>query len=168
MKDRLNLRLLCILFLVLDLLIATLLFASINESRRSISARPEMLAQQMGLDADLSDEEQQREFTRALGEAARHVSIYSEVTEKDGRIPIFLSNGEENTCAVSIELILFDSGETIAASGLVEPGWRLEELELDTVPDKGEHQCLVRCAFYTMDGNVFLGNTAKQLLLTVD
>ena len=168
MKNRRELKILLCLFLALDIIIAAVLCVSIGRSRSDSAHRRDNLAQQMGLDATLSAEEQDRELTYALGEAARYVSLCSEVTAKDGRVPIFLSHAEESACAVSIELVLFDSGETIAATGLVEPGWRLEELELDRVPDKGQHQCLVRCAFYTMDGNVFLGNTAKQLLLTVD
>jgi len=168
MKSRRKLIILLCLFLALDIVVAAVLCVSIGRSRSETAHRRDNLAQQMGIDTGMSEEEQDRELTLALGEAARKVSIYSEVTASDGRVPIFLSNAEDNSCAVSIELILFDSGETIAASGLVEPGWRLEELELDRVPDKGQHQCLVRCAFYTMDGNVFLGNTAKQLLLTVD
>lgn len=168
MRDRLNLKLLLCLFLLLDIIIAAVLIVSIGQSRHESASRRDVLAQEMGLAEGLSQTERERELTEALGEAARHVSIYSEVTAQDGRVPIYLSNGEENFCAVSIELVLFDSGESIAESGLVEPGWRLEELKLDSVPDTGVHQCLVRCSFYTMDGNVFLGNTAKQLLLTVD
>lgn len=160
MKNKLNLRLLCILFLVLDLLLVLLLFVSISRTRRDYSAHRDELELTM---ADIGSE-----GLNSLGRVAAHVSMMSEIKLEDGHIAIGLSNAEENNCAVSIEIILLDSGATIATSGLVDPGWRLEKIELDKQPDKGVHECLVRCLFYTMDGDKYIGRTARQMLLTVD
>ena len=80
---------------------------------------------------------------------------------------IYLSNGEENTCGVCIEVYLLETGEKIAASDTVLPGWRLEKLQLEKELAAGEYHCLVRCLFYTMDENISLGTTTRQMLLTV-
>ncbi len=168
MSKMTNLRLWCIIFVILDLIIAAVLIISISHSRYSHSSRRDALAQAVGYSDSMDEERQQTMINESLGDAARCVSIYGEVTARDGVVPICLSNSEENKCAVSIEIMLLDSGEIIAASGLVDPGWRLEEIELDTDPGKGEHQCLVRCLFYTMEGDIYLGRTAKQLLLRVE
>ncbi len=168
MRKKLDLRLLCIIFVALDILIAAVLVVSISHSRQSQLSRRDALAQAVGYSDATDESRQQTLINESLGEAARCVSIYSEVTARDGLIPIGLSNSEENNCAVSIEIMLLDSGEIIASSRPVDPGWRLEELELDSDPGKGEHQCLVRCLFYTMEGDIYLGRTAKQLLLKVE
>lgn len=168
MKQKINLRLFCAVFLLLDLLLAAVLAGSILGS----SAKPERErdAREGSLyGSDMADELPE-EFKRAqaAAAAAAKVTIDSEVTLTEGEIPIYLSNADDNDCSVSIEIVLMETGQRIASSGSVEPGWRLERLPAETKLDSGSHMCLVRCAFYTTQGNAFLGTAVKQLLLTVE
>lgn len=164
---RLNLKTLCIAFLLLDVLVAAVLCWSVFSSGRNVKHERDVLAERVGITQQMSPRQQQEKLAQEAGEAARHVSMRSEVTAEEGKIALYLSNAEDNECSVSVEIVLLGTDDRIAESGTVEPGWRLEELELERELDKGEHFCLVRCSFYTMDGNVFLGTTARQLLVTV-
>ena len=168
MERRINLKLFCAVFLLLDVIIAAVLVGSILNNRRSHSHERDALAQRIGITQEMSAEQQEAKFAQAAGDAARLVTMRSEVVTEDGEIALYLSNDEENDCAVSIQIVLLGTDTVLAESGLIEPGWRLESLPLERTLDKGQHMCLVRCSFYTMEGNVFLGKTAKQLLLTVN
>lgn len=168
MKDKIDLKRFCRVFIALDILVAVLLIGAISYSAtRPHSVRDE-LAKELGATAQMSAEERENMLALATAEAAGYVTMHSEVSVTDGEIPLYLSNDEENSCAVSIQIFDLDSGKMIAESGLLEPGWRLEKLPLKTEMESGEYYCIVRCSFYTMEGNVFLGKTGKHMLLTVN
>lgn len=166
MKRR-NLLLLCAVFLLLDAVIAAVLVGSIVHDRRSLSSKREELAVQVGVTADMTEAQQQQAYAQATGDVSRLVAMRSECTAQNGQIALYLSNEKENTCAVSVSIVLMEDETPIAESGLVEPGWRVETLPMSAELGAGEYCCLARCAFYTMDGNVLLGQTTRQLLLTV-
>lgn len=168
MELKSKLKIFCLAFLLLDLVVAAVLVGSVLNNRQSYSHQRDALAKRIGVTEDMSAELQGEKFAQATGEAARLVSMYSEVTLQDGEIPLYLSNDEENNCSVSVEIVLFGTDTVLAESGTIEPGWRLERLPLKRELEKGEYMCLVRCSFYTMEGNVFLGSTGKQLLLRVN
>ena len=168
MKGKIDLKRFCKVFLVLDILVAALLVGAIIYSSVQPRNVRDELARELGATEHMSEEERETMLQLATAEAARHVTMHSEVTITEGEIPLYLSNAEENACAVSVEIYELDSGEMIGESGLLESGWRLERLPLKIQMDKGEYYCLVRCSFYTMEGNVFLGKTGKHMLLTVN
>jgi len=156
-----------VLFLLLDILVAAVLVLFVSRDRRARSLERDELAREIGVTADMGEEEQSERFALAVGEASRLVTLRSEPEVTGRSAALYLSNGEDNLCAVSVELSLFESDELIGQSGLIEPGWRLESLELDRELEPGEYPCLARCYFYTVEGNVFLGQTTRQLLLRV-
>ena len=155
------------LFLLLDIAAAAALGILIGRDRRAAHRERDELARKIGVTADMGAEEQEERFAIAIGDVSRLVTMRSEPEVSDGEIALYLSNGEENSCAVAVELSLFESGEVVAATALVDPGWRLETLELETKLDAGEYPCLARCNFYTVEGNVFLGHSTRQLRLRV-
>ena len=154
-------------FLLLDILAAAALFAFIGRDRRAAHPGRDNLAREIGVTADMGAEEQEERFAIAVGDVSRYITMRSEPEVIDGCVALYLSNGEENNCAVAVELSLFESGEALAATDLIDPGWRLETLKLETELETGEYPCLARCNFYTVEGNVFLGQSTRQLLLRV-
>ena len=156
-----------ILFLLLDILAASVLIVFIGRDRRALHTGRDKLAREIGVTEDMGTEEQEERFAIAVGEVSRCVTMRSEPEVRDGRAGLCLANAAESSCAVSVELVLFAGGESLAESGLIEPGWYLEELALDTTLEPGEYPCLARCNFYTVEGNVFLGHSTRQLLLRV-
>ena len=157
-----------VLFLLLDVLAAAALLVFISRDRRSAHAERDALARKVGVTADMGAEEQEERFAIAIGDVSRLVTMRSEPEVTDGEIALGLSNSDKSSCAVSVELSLFESGEVIAATDLIDPGWRLETLSLANKLETGEYPCLARCNFYTVEGNVFLGHSTRQLLLRVD
>ncbi|MBQ7895394.1 MAG: hypothetical protein IJ364_02415 [Oscillospiraceae bacterium] len=157
----------CMLFLLLDIAAASFLIGSIINDRRENQGIREALAIQVGVDENMEERQQQELYAAAVGDAGRLVSMYSEPQVIDGNIMLYLSNAQENGCAVSVEISLMTEDRVLAQSGLIEPGWRLEALPLDTELEAGEYYCLARCSFYTMEENAFLGQSSRQLLLKV-
>lgn len=164
MRNKTGLKRLCIVFLILDLAAALLLILLLTGSFQSPGGHRDVLAEKL---EGMSEAEREHVLALAAAEAASHVSMHSEVKSDGREIALYLSNAEENTCAVSVEIIIPGTGRLLAESGLVEPGWRLEKLPLKTGLDAGEYYCLVRLRFYTMDGNDLLGQTGRHMLLTV-
>ena len=156
-----------VLFLLLDVLAAAALLVFIGRDRRSAHAERDELARKIGVTADMGAEEQEERFAIAIGDVSRLVTMRSEPEVREGSIALYLSNSEENSCSLSLEISLFGTDECLARCDLVEPGWRLETLPLERVLPPGEYPCLARCRFYTAEGNIFLGQTTRQILLRV-
>ena len=167
MRKDAGLRRFCIAFLILDIAAAALLIFLFWGSLRGDGSSRDALAERIVSVENVESGEFDHALAIAAAEAASHVTMHSEVKSDGREIPLYLSNAGENTCSVSIEIVIPGTGELIARSGLVEPGWRLEKLPAEKRLGKGEYPCLVRCSFYTIDGNDFIGTTGKHILLTV-
>lgn len=156
----------CIVFLAADIVVACALGAALALYRRagSDNSQRDALARQM----EMSQSDWEEAYAQLLGDAHRAVSLRSEADVQNGRIGIWLSNEEENGSAVEMELVLLASGDVIAQTDLVDPGWHVETVQLDKQLAPGEYQCLARLHFYTMDGSRYIGATAKQVLLRVE
>ena len=155
------------IFLLLDILAAGVLTVFIGRDQHAEHRSRDELALEIGVTEDMGEEEQEERFAIAVGDVSRYVTMRSEPEVSGGEIALYLSNDEASSCAVAVELSLFESGEVLAATELIDPGWRLETLSLDTQLEAGEYPCLARCNFYTVEGNVFLGRSTWQLLLRV-
>jgi len=78
-----------------------------------------------------------------------------------------LSNSEESRFAVRLTLIRLDTQEVIAATQLVDPGWRVESLPLETPLAPGTYFCLARMEYVDPAQGGVLGETARQVLLVI-
>ena len=157
----------CAVLLAGNLLLTVVLAVSMMSHRRALDQQQEALSAQVGITPAMDAERQEEQFAIAVGESSRAVTMHSEITVQGSQIPIWLSNSDENTCAVAVTLELAESGQILAASGPVDPGWHLENLELEQKLEPGIYQCYARCAFYTMEDDLLLGHTVRQILLTV-
>lgn len=155
------------LFLLLDILVALALGVFIGRDRRAAQHERDALAHRIGVTENMGEEAQEERFAIAIGDVSRLVTMRSEPVVCDGEICLHLSNSAESSCAVAVELSLFESGEVIAVTDLIGPGWRIEMLSLETELNAGEYPCLARCNFYTVEENVYLGQSTRQLLLRV-
>ena len=105
--------------------------------------------------------------TQTLGEADRMVSLHSEPVVQNGSVRIMLSNREECQYAVSLKLLHLETGNTIAQTALVDPGWRVEELPMTFELETGTHHCLACLSYFHPENGALLGETARQVLLNV-
>ncbi|MBE5803144.1 MAG: hypothetical protein E7316_01360 [Clostridiales bacterium] len=149
------------IFLLVDVLAAAGLACVIWHDRQDQQLKRDAQAKQTEISGELDEA-----AVQALGEAYRHVRLNNEAVAENGEIAILLSNGEENPCAVAMELLL-GADEVIARTAQVDPGWRVEHIALDAQLQPGVHQCLARIHFYMADTGAPLGTMAQQVLLTV-
>lgn len=162
-----QLRTFCILLVAANLLVAAILAAGILSHRVQQRRQQQDISARLGIHENMDDQQLEERYAIALGEASRQVYLYSEVTVQDDVVPLWISNGEDNSCAVSVTLELAESGKVLAKSRPIDPGWHLEELQLQEELAPGQYHCFARCAFYTMQEDILLGETVRQVLLTV-
>lgn len=152
---------LCVLLVAVNAAIAIWLVATIVQDTSAV-LQPE--PQALPLPADMTGPQ----YTQTLGDAHRMVTLYSEPQVHNGQIGIMLSNAEENQYAVRMDLIRLDNQQLIARTDLVDPGWRVEDIPLMETLASGRYFCLAKLSFYVPDGTAVLGETARQVLLTID
>lgn len=125
------------------------------------------LAQLIGPEARNMDEAELDDARlRLLSDAIRMVTYNPMPEYQDGSINIYLSNAEENTCSVSAEIKLLTDGSVIADTGLIDPGYRLETLEIAADLPLGEYPCLMVLQAYSQ-GGTHLGQAGRNLTLLV-
>lgn len=130
--------------------------------------RRDALAKWIGDAPELTEEQRTELYNQAAGRALSYVTINSEATARDGRINLEISNRRENECAVGIEIVHLDTGEIIAETDLLDPGYCLKSVALRRELPKGRAECLVRMKFYWMNNDAYVGSGARQLLLNVE
>lgn len=154
----------CAVFLALDVFILTSFGMIIRNDRKAVIRHErDALARQMRLPSNVDDAALQTAQMAELGKMYRHVTLYSEAICTDGKLNIMLSNGEENQYAVRMELLLFETGELIGYTDLVDPGWRVEDMDVLLPLAPGNYQCLARLHFYTLDGTALLGTMGRHV-----
>jgi len=67
-------------------------------------------------------------------------------------ISILLLNPEGNDCRLVFELILADMGEMLYKSGLVEPGWCIDEIEIARALPEGIYNATLKIIVYGAEG----------------
>lgn len=154
-------------FLVLDIAVAAVLGYVVWRDGQAQTSQRDVLAQRIGIRPEMSAEQQKEALLSNLADADRHVTMKSEAEAGRDTAAIMLVNAEGSQCSVTVEILRLATGETIAQSGMIDPGWRLEEIGLNTSLPRGEHQCLARLRYYTQDGEAELGVMARQMLLRV-
>ena len=125
------------------------------------------LAQLIGPEARNMDEAELDDARLQLLSDAIRMVTYNPMPEyEDGAINIYLSNAEENTCSVSAEIKLLTDGSVIAASGLIDPGYRVETLEISGEYSPGEYPCLMVLQAWSQ-GGTHLGQAGRNFMLLV-
>ena len=160
-------KLLIAFFIILDLAIAGFLVYTVNRDDLPASDRRDALAVWIGDTGSLTPEAREELYSRKTGEALALTYVQGECEAKNGRANLRFSNGEKSECAVSLELVELDSGTTLARTDLLDPGYRLEGLDLVRLLSPGDYQCLAKLDFYWMVNDAYVGSAARQVLLTV-
>lgn len=155
------------LFAALDLALLGFLAVRIHADRTADYVRRDALAQWAGDDERLTEEAREELYARKTGEALAQTYVQGECKAKDGRILLRFSNGEKSECAVLLNLVLLDSGETIAETDLLDPGYHVESLVMRGELPKGSYECLAKLDYYWMANDAYVGSAARQVLLEV-
>lgn len=110
----------------------------------------------------LPEESQLASITQGMS----YVTYAAEAVGKDGKIAIWLSNGEESPYSIRAEIILPQTDTIIAHTDWIEPGYRLEYMNADQHLSEGKYPCLMRIELATMQGKS-IGKAGRSLLLNV-
>lgn len=94
---------------------------------------------------------------------------YSTVYFPEGEttVPLTLYNPEKNTCLFRFELYLEDQEETIASTGLIEPGKAVQEITLAHALPAGNYTLNIKVDTYTADTQMPLNNALVKAALCV-
>lgn len=154
-------------FLLADIVIGAVLFKYLRRDRQAEQLQQHSMEQLLEQPKQMTEQQAQELRTQTLGEMHRLVVLNSEPQVMDGAVQLMLSNSEESRFAVRVTLIRLDTQEVIARTQLVDPGWRVESLPLETELPPGTYFCLARTEFVDPAQGGVLGETARQILLTV-
>ena len=162
------LKLSIVLFALLDGLLAVFLATQIYRDAQTSHARRDELSQWVGDSERLPQDVRQALYDQKTGEALKLTYVQGECAAKDGCIDLRFSIDERSECAASLTLVALDTGRTIAQTDLVDPGYRIEGIELREALPPGRYECFARLHYYWMKNDAYVGTAVRQVLLTVD
>lgn len=128
------------------------------------------LAAEMGLLPGMTEEEIQDRLNRTVAESMMNVSINPTPVFPSGTQAgnVRIENIPGNSCSFTVTVVRSDTGETILTTGIIDPGYYVEYVELDTPLPKGEYSCVAVFTGYDTQTLEQLGQAGTTLLLTVE
>lgn len=103
-----------------------------------------------------------------LIEHMKHISMERELFFEDGNETgeARISNGSDSMFASRVTLIRDATGEVIYQSGLIEPGYYIEKIRLESKLKKGYYPCTAIWGFYAQDTE-YIGETAWKTVVVI-
>ena len=116
------------------------------------------------------DPEERDRRNQLLAENMRYVSMEREVrfASGDGTGYAGIVNGGESQLSCRVELIRDGTGEILYRSELIDPGFYIEEIQLNTKLRKGFYPCTALWGFYEKETDVAIGSTAGKVVVCVE
>lgn len=105
-----------------------------------------------------------------LAENRKYVSIEKEVVFEDGKAFGYagISNGEESQMSCRVTMIQDGTGEILYQSRLIDPGYYIKEIQLQTMLQKGHYSCTALWNFYEGESDLPIGNMAEKIVIIVN
>lgn len=160
-------KVLVILLLVVIILLLSLRGCAQKEEEGALERE---LTAELGLMPGMSQEEIQDRLNRKVAESMLNVSINPVPVFPDGKSPgnLRIENIPGNKYAFTVEIVRSDTQETILKTGVIDPGYYVEEMKLDTVLPKGKYLCVARFIAYDTENLAEIGEAGTQLMITVN
>lgn len=159
-----------IILLILMVIIIVLLVLRQCANQEAEDFRLEReLAAELGILPGMSDDEIQDRLNRVVADSMMNVSINPMPVFADGSSPgnLRIENIPGNSCSFTVTIVRSDTGETILTTGLIDPGYYVENMALDVSLPAGEYPCLALFTGYSTDTMQELGQAGATILLTV-
>lgn len=95
---------------------------------------------------------------------------YGKITVQAGAadVKMLLPNQEGNPCRLTFDIMLTGTGETLYASGMVEPGTHIEGFTLAKALEKGEYEAALTIRAYGLDDGAVLCAARVEFVITVE
>lgn len=128
------------------------------------------LTAELGILPGMTEEEIQDALNRKVAEGMLNVSMNPTPIFPDGKSPgnLRIQNIEGNRYSITVTLVRSDTEEAILTTKLIDPGYYVENIKLDTDLPAGNYLCVANVAAYDPDTLAYIGETGMQVLLTVE
>lgn len=168
-KRRRKWPLIVLTILVLAVVILLLLLRSCTPQQEQMTLERE-LAAELGLLPGMTEEEIQDRLNRTVADSMMNVSINPTPVFPSGTEAgnLRIENIPGNSCSFTVTLVRSDTGETLLTTGVIDPGYFVENMALDTLLPKGEYACVAVFTAYDTETLEELGQAGTTLLLTVE
>ena len=117
----------------------------------------------------VTDEEVQAELDKVVQEGMFNISINPDIRMTSGRAEAELrvENIPANRHLMSVTLSRDDTGEVLYASGLIEPGYHIQAVPLETVLPGGSYTATALFTAYDLETEQPAGQAAARVRITV-
>lgn len=136
------------------------------------AARQELQAEknaEMGIIPGMSDEDIEARLNQKVAEGMLNVACNPNPTFPDGTSEgnLRIENIPGNKYAVMVEVIRDDNGEAVYTSGLIDPGYFVENVTLDVPLAKGEYPALAKFTAYDPETKEEVGSAGVRVKIIV-
>lgn len=156
---------LLLILLVLDMALAVVVVWCVLQV--NMPQRRDQLAERAGVNAETPSELAAEKVALLTTEAMSHVSMTGEIHVKGGRATLLLENDIQGDCALRLTL-LTERGDALLSTGLIDPGYWVEEITFTQDLQAGEYTCLAEFDFYELTTGLNLGQIGRYILLIVE
>lgn len=126
----------------------------------------------LGILPGMTEEEVQQRLNTVVSEGMMNVSMNPHPVFVDGKSAgsLRIENIEQNHYSYQVTITLDDTGKEIYQSGLLEPGYFIDEAKLTTALKKGEYPATARfLAYQSLDSNEKpIGAAVLKITITVE
>ena len=124
---------------------------------------------QLGLLPNMTEEEVRQRLDTVVSEGMMNVSINPHPVFENGSAKgdLRIENIQQNHYSYIVSIIRDDTGEEIYKSGLLMPGYYIENAALDKPLPKGEYDATAKFLAYQNEGEDPIGSAVVKIKLTV-
>ncbi|MEG0630534.1 MAG: hypothetical protein RSG57_04020 [Christensenellaceae bacterium] len=175
-KGKGNKTLLVILIIAVIAVLIVLLYIGVIKPAMEPKQSPEQVAAEelikeknaeLGIIPGMTNEEIQERLNQVVTDSMLNISINSVPYFQNGQSEgnLRLENVQGNKYSFVVEIVRDDTGERIYKSGLIDPGYFVENAKLDVELAKGKYPCVA--TFTAYDGIEQIGTVGAQIVITV-
>ena len=123
----------------------------------------------LGILPNMSEEEVQQRLNTVVSEGMMNVSINPHPVFEDGKSPgnLRIENIKQNHYSYIVSITRDDTGEEIYKSGLLEPGYYIEEASLSSALKQGDYPATARFLAYQDPKEKPIGAAVIKMTITV-
>ena len=127
------------------------------------------MAAELGLLPGMTEEEIRDRLNRKVADSMMNISINPKPVFANGRAAgdLRIENIPGNSCSFTVTIRRSDTGQTILQTGVIDPGYYVEQMALDTPLPAGEYPCLALFTAYRTETWEEIGQAGTTILLTV-
>lgn len=169
-KGKLQLLLLLLFFLIIVVLVYFLLHKPEEPTPESDEVFADRDAE-LGILPGMTEEEIQDRLNQVVADGMMNISINPTPVFKNGNAKgnLRIENIKANHYSYVVIITLDDSGEEVYRSGLLSPGYYIEEAKLSKSLKKGSYQATARFKAYQKENTKQpIGAAAAKLLITIE